>query len=133
METISNDRVRLSVVEAQTLAEETMRRIGYDTEEARIIADHCVDAALCGYEYSGLPKLLNVVEHRQLRQPRRPMRPIRETPLSVLERDPYVSRGGHKLAAALDAFGGLGTIRRCAPSSRSSPTSVRPRPPSAAA
>jgi 23S rRNA (cytidine1920-2'-O)/16S rRNA (cytidine1409-2'-O)-methyltransferase len=28
-----------------------------------------------------------------------------ETPVSVLEREPYVSRGGHKLAAALDAFG----------------------------
>jgi 23S rRNA (cytidine1920-2'-O)/16S rRNA (cytidine1409-2'-O)-methyltransferase len=27
------------------------------------------------------------------------------TPVSVTERDPYVSRGGHKLAAALDAFG----------------------------
>jgi 23S rRNA (cytidine1920-2'-O)/16S rRNA (cytidine1409-2'-O)-methyltransferase len=26
-------------------------------------------------------------------------------PLSVVEREPYVSRGGHKLAAALDAFG----------------------------
>jgi 23S rRNA (cytidine1920-2'-O)/16S rRNA (cytidine1409-2'-O)-methyltransferase len=28
-----------------------------------------------------------------------------DTPLSVAEREPYVSRGGHKLAAALDAFG----------------------------
>ncbi len=27
------------------------------------------------------------------------------TPLAVTEREPYVSRGGHKLAAALDAFG----------------------------
>jgi 23S rRNA (cytidine1920-2'-O)/16S rRNA (cytidine1409-2'-O)-methyltransferase len=27
------------------------------------------------------------------------------TPLAVTEKDPYVSRGGHKLAAALDAFG----------------------------
>src|SRR5687768_17382000 len=27
------------------------------------------------------------------------------TPLSVVAPDPYVSRGGHKLAAALDAFG----------------------------
>jgi 23S rRNA (cytidine1920-2'-O)/16S rRNA (cytidine1409-2'-O)-methyltransferase len=27
------------------------------------------------------------------------------TPLALTERDPYVSRGGHKLAAALDAFG----------------------------
>jgi len=28
-----------------------------------------------------------------------------DAPLAVAERDPYVSRGGHKLAAALDAFG----------------------------
>jgi LDH2 family malate/lactate/ureidoglycolate dehydrogenase len=84
MEKVSEERVRLSAAEAQTLAEETLRRIGYEADEARIIADHCVDAALCGYEYSGLPKILNVVEHRQLREPRRPMRPIRETPVSVL-------------------------------------------------
>ena len=28
-----------------------------------------------------------------------------ELPIGLVERDPYVSRGGHKLAAALDAFG----------------------------
>ncbi len=78
------NRVRLSAGEAQTLAEEVLGRIGYDAEEAHIIADHVVDAALCGYEYSGLPKILNVVEHRQLREPRRPMRVLRETPNSVL-------------------------------------------------
>ena len=49
-----------------------------DNEEARIVADHCMDAGLCGYEYSGLPKILNVVEHRQTREPRRAMRVIRE-------------------------------------------------------
>jgi len=76
--------VRLSVSEAQTLSEEVLGRIGYDAEEARIIADHVVAAALCGYEYSGLPKILNVAEHRQLRQPRRPMRALRETSISTL-------------------------------------------------
>jgi 23S rRNA (cytidine1920-2'-O)/16S rRNA (cytidine1409-2'-O)-methyltransferase len=35
------------------------------------------------------------------------------TPIHVLERDPYVSRGGHKLAAALDAFGIDPTGRVC--------------------
>jgi LDH2 family malate/lactate/ureidoglycolate dehydrogenase len=84
MENVSQDRVHLSAEEAQALAEQALARIGYDAEEARIIADHVVDAALCGYEYSGLPKILNVAEHRQLRQPRRPMRAIRETPMSVL-------------------------------------------------
>jgi LDH2 family malate/lactate/ureidoglycolate dehydrogenase len=84
VENVSKDRVRLSASEAQKLSEEVLRRIGYDTEEARIIADHVVDAALCGYEYSGLPKILNVAEHRQLRQPRRPMRVLRETANSAL-------------------------------------------------
>lgn len=84
MENISKDRVRLSASEAQTLAEQALGNIGYDAEEARIIADHVLDAALCGYEYSGLPKILNVAEHSQLRQPRRPMRALRETPSSAL-------------------------------------------------
>lgn len=84
MENVAQDRVRLSAGEAQTLAEDVLGRIGYDAEEARIIADHVVDAALCGYEYSGLPKILNVAEHRQLQQPRRPMRALRETSISAL-------------------------------------------------
>lgn len=84
MDNVAQDRVRLSASEARTLAEEALGRIGYDAEEARIIADHVLDAALCGYEYSGLPKILNVAEHRQLRQPRRPMRALRETPVSAL-------------------------------------------------
>ena len=84
MDNVSQDRVRLSTSEAQALAEGALRKIGYDAEEARIIADHVLDAALCGYEYSGLPKILNVAEHRQLRQPRRQMRALRETPASAL-------------------------------------------------
>ena len=84
MENVNQDRVRLTVSEAQTLAEEVLRKAGYDAEEAHIIANHVMDAALCGYEYSGLPKILNVIEHRQLREPRRAMRAIRETPNSAL-------------------------------------------------
>src|SRR5687768_18606399 len=84
MDNVSPGRVRLSAAEAQTLAEYALKKTGYDAEEARIIADHVIDAALCGYEYSGLPKILNVVEHRQLRQPRRRMRALRETPNSAL-------------------------------------------------
>jgi LDH2 family malate/lactate/ureidoglycolate dehydrogenase len=84
MENVSPGRVRLSVAEAQTLAEDTFRRAGYDAEEAHIIADHVINAGLCGYEYSGLPKILNVIEHELLRQPRRRMRVLRETANSVL-------------------------------------------------
>jgi hypothetical protein len=46
-------------------SERALRGIGYDAEAARIIADHAIDAALCGYEYSGLAKLLKISEHRR--------------------------------------------------------------------
>jgi adenylate kinase len=46
---MASDRVRLSVDEARALGERALSGIGYDAEEARIIADHVIDAALCGY------------------------------------------------------------------------------------
>ena len=77
-------RVRLSVLEARDLSERAMRGIGYAPDEARILADHVLDAALCGYEYSGLPKLLNVADHPLFKAPRHPMRVVKETSVSVL-------------------------------------------------
>jgi LDH2 family malate/lactate/ureidoglycolate dehydrogenase len=81
---MAGERVHLSVVEARDLAERALAAIGYDAEEARIVADHCIDAALCGYEYSGLPKILNIPEHRRFHQQRYPMRKVHETGVSVL-------------------------------------------------
>jgi LDH2 family malate/lactate/ureidoglycolate dehydrogenase len=77
-------RVHLSAEDARRLGERAMRGIGYDPEEARIVTDHVIDAALCGYEYSGLAKLLNIPEHRHFSQPRRPVQLIRETEVSAL-------------------------------------------------
>jgi LDH2 family malate/lactate/ureidoglycolate dehydrogenase len=74
----------LSVAEAREHAERAMRGIGYDAEEAYILADHAIDAALCGYEYSGLAKLLNIPENRRFKQPRRMIRILRETEVSLL-------------------------------------------------
>jgi LDH2 family malate/lactate/ureidoglycolate dehydrogenase len=81
---MSSDRVHLSVDAAHALGEQALRGIGYDAEEARIIADHVIDAALCGYEYSGLAKILNIPEHRRFRLPRQKMRLLRETEVSAL-------------------------------------------------
>src|SRR6202049_4731045 len=81
---MASDRIRLSVDEARALGERALSGIRYDAEEARIVADHVVDAALCGYEYSGLAKILNIPEHRRFAQPRRPMRILRETEVSAL-------------------------------------------------
>src|SRR5205809_6559277 len=80
----TTERVRLSVAEARALSERAMRGSGYDAEQSGILADHVIDAALCGYEYSGLPKLLNVADDPRFKAPRRPMRVLRETSVSVL-------------------------------------------------
>jgi LDH2 family malate/lactate/ureidoglycolate dehydrogenase len=80
---MATDRIHLSVAEARELSERALRGIGYDAEEARIIADHAIDAALCGYEYSGLAKILNIPEHRRFKRPRYPMKALRETEIST--------------------------------------------------
>ena len=81
---MSSDRIHLGVDEARTLGERALRGIGYDAEEAHIIADHVIDAALCGYEYSGLAKILNIPEHPRFAQPRRPMTILHETEVSAI-------------------------------------------------
>ena len=78
------DRIRMTVADARVLGEAAMRGAGYDKDEARILTDHVLDAALCGYEYSGLPKLLNVVDHPDFRLPRRPITAVRETGVTAL-------------------------------------------------
>jgi hypothetical protein len=80
----STARVHLSAQQARTVAERAPQGAGYTAEDARILADHILDAALCGYEYSGLPKILNIVEHPKAAQPRSPMQTLRETSLSIL-------------------------------------------------
>lgn len=81
---IAQDRIHLTVAQARALGEAAMRGAGYDPDEARILTDHVLDAALCGYEYSGLAKLLNVVDYPDFRLPRRPIRVVRETGATAL-------------------------------------------------
>jgi len=80
---MAQERINLSVPDARDLAEGALRGIGYDDHEARIVADHVVDAALCGYEYSGLAKILNLPESRHFKLPRRPIKVLRETGVSI--------------------------------------------------
>jgi LDH2 family malate/lactate/ureidoglycolate dehydrogenase len=76
-------RVRLSVADARDLAQGALRGLGYRDDDARIVADHVIDAALCGYEYSGLAKILNIPESEHFKLPRRPMTVLRETGVSL--------------------------------------------------
>lgn len=84
MQELASDRVRLSVPDARELSVRAVRSIGYDEDDARVVAEHVVDAALCGYEYSGLAKILNIMDNTRFRDPRRPMRVLRETAVSAL-------------------------------------------------
>jgi LDH2 family malate/lactate/ureidoglycolate dehydrogenase len=78
------DRIHMTSDEGRALGEAAMRGAGYDEDDARILTDHVLDAALCGYEYSGLPKLLNVVDAPDFRLPRRPVSVTRETAVTAL-------------------------------------------------
>jgi LDH2 family malate/lactate/ureidoglycolate dehydrogenase len=79
-----DDRIHLTVDKARELGAAAMHGAGFDDEDARILTDHVLDAALCGYEYSGLPKLLNVVDYSNFRQPRHPVSVVRETGATAL-------------------------------------------------
>ncbi|HUN41360.1 MAG TPA: Ldh family oxidoreductase [Acetobacteraceae bacterium] len=79
-----NDRIHLTINDARVLGEAAMRGAGFDADDAHILTDHVLDAALCGYEYSGLPKLLNVVDYPKFRLPRRPLNVVRETGATLL-------------------------------------------------
>jgi len=81
---VSLGRIRLSVEEARSLSRRALGKLGYDEAQAEIITDHVVDAALCGYEYSGLAKILNIAENSHFKAPRKPPEIVHETPVSAL-------------------------------------------------
>ncbi len=77
-------KVHLSVAEATATAEGALVRIGFSLHEAQVIAAHLVDAALCGYTFAGLPRILTIAEDPRTRQKRTPVRIVKETPVSAL-------------------------------------------------
>jgi len=76
--------VRLSIREARELAECAIQKLNYERADASIIADHVMDAELCGYGYSGLAKILNVAADPRTAKPRSPITTVKETPYSAL-------------------------------------------------
>ncbi len=83
-ENFNAGRIHLTVATARELGEAAMRGAGFDAEDAWILTDHVLDAALCGYEYSGLPKLLNVIDDPLFQRPSKPVATVRETGASAL-------------------------------------------------
>lgn len=54
--------MQLTIQQAADLAVRGLVRSGLAEAHARIVADHLVDAALCGHEFSSLPRVLAIAE-----------------------------------------------------------------------
>ncbi|KLU27166.1 hypothetical protein EOS_05595 [Caballeronia mineralivorans PML1(12)] len=63
-------QIQLTETQARELGFAALRVAGLSDDEAGVITDHVVDAELCGYGYSGLAKLLNLLEHARFRAAR---------------------------------------------------------------
>ncbi len=82
---MANDADRIVPAdEARRLGERALESLGFAAEEARIITDHLIDSALCGYDFAGLPRVLTIAEDPRTRQERTPIKVVRETKLSLL-------------------------------------------------
>lgn len=66
--------MNLPIEQATELAVAALVRHGISPPHARIVADHLVEAALCGHEFSSLPRVLAIVE--ELRAKRTSPQPI---------------------------------------------------------
>ena len=75
---------RLSVTEARELGERALSRIGYDTDDARIVVDQLIDNSLCGYRFAGLPRILAIAREARTQNTRTPVAIVHETPTTAL-------------------------------------------------
>ncbi len=76
--------MHLTLTEATDLAVLALTRAGMSAENARITADHLVEAALCGHEFSSLPRVIALAEALRDRPPAQATRVVRENHCSAL-------------------------------------------------
>jgi len=79
---MSTSKIRLSVLEARALCLQVLARQAVRPDHAKVITDHVMDAALCGYEYSGLPKLLQLIHNPKWKNKTTPIEVTYETVMS---------------------------------------------------
>jgi len=76
--------MQFTIDEATDLGIRVLTRYGMAESYARMVAEHLVDAALCGHEFSSLARLPVLAGLLQSRPPAGDIRVIRETPCSAL-------------------------------------------------
>jgi len=80
----TDDTVRLSVGEAQALAERALAKLGFTAGDAVLVANHLIDAALWGFGFTGLPRILMMAKMPEMKRPCTPITVVKETPVSAL-------------------------------------------------
>jgi delta1-piperideine-2-carboxylate reductase len=76
--------LRLTISEANALAEAVLMKLGYDEEEARTAARHLIDCELRGLDYAGLARMLSIADRIGAKgRSSRPITILKETPVSA--------------------------------------------------
>jgi LDH2 family malate/lactate/ureidoglycolate dehydrogenase len=76
--------MQLTIAEAANLAVTALLKGGMSAANARITAEHLVDAALCGHEFSSLPRVVALVNEMSKKGSAGEIRITRETHCSAL-------------------------------------------------
>ena len=84
--------MQISIADATDLAVRALTRAGMSPESARTVADHLVDANLCGHEFSSLARVVAIVDELSRKSPPGPVRVVRE------DRSSAVIDGGDNVA-----------------------------------
>ena len=84
--------MKLPIAEATDLAVRALTRAGMSASSARIVADHLVDANLCGHEFSSLARVVAIVDELSRKTAPREIRVVRE------DRSSAVIDGGDNVA-----------------------------------
>ena len=79
-----SENIILSVADATTLGIKALRAIGFPEEQAPVITAHLVDAALSGYPFAGLPRILTINDSPRTHEPRSPIEIVHETEVSAM-------------------------------------------------
>ena len=84
--------MQISISDATDLAVRALTRAGMSPESARTVADHLVDANLCGHEFSSLARVVAITDELSRKAPPGPVRVVRE------DRSSAVIDGGDNVA-----------------------------------
>lgn len=76
--------MQLTVDQAMDLTIDVLTRYGMSEEHARMVGDHLIDAALCGYEFASLPRIFAVVEQLKQKPAASPIRVTKEDEKSAM-------------------------------------------------